>query len=60
MHSIHHIFIRRTQTRSDSCELNQAAGTKLIWEDKEQQAKLGLDTPPRFYEGNFDKFLSGK
>lgn len=45
-------------TRADSYEMNKQAGIKLIWEDKKEQTKQCLDAPPRFYEGNFDKFLS--
>lgn len=45
-------------TRADSYQMNEQAGISLIWEDKEEQARQGLDAPPRFYQGNFDKFLS--
>lgn len=47
-------------TRADSYEMNEQAGMNLIWEDKEEQTLQGLDAPPRFYEGNFDQFLSDK
>jgi transcriptional regulator with XRE-family HTH domain len=45
-------------TRNDNIEINRDVGMKIIWEDKEMQAKLGLEIPPRFVEGNYIDFLS--
>ncbi len=45
-------------TRHDSIEVTKILGLKVIWEDLEEQNKLGLDIPPRFESGNFNKFLS--
>jgi len=44
--------------RNDSYELNHNLGLELIWEDTERMKKEGLNTPPRFYAGNFKAFLS--
>jgi len=45
-------------TRHDSIEVSKILGLKIIWEDRDEQKKLGLDVPPRFESGNFNKFLS--
>lgn len=44
-------------TRYDTYIINEQLGMELIWEDKQEQARLGLKAPPRFYKGNFDAFL---
>lgn len=43
--------------RDDNYDLNSQIGLKVVWEDKDLQAKLGLNFPPRFFEGNFNDFL---
>ncbi|MCF6298001.1 MAG: helix-turn-helix domain-containing protein [Flavobacteriaceae bacterium] len=44
--------------RHDSIKLNKQLGLKMVWEDIEAQKKRGLDTPPRFYVGDFKEYLS--
>lgn len=44
--------------RDDDYNLNLQSGLKPIWEDLALQAKLKLDYPPRFFEGNFNNYLS--
>ena len=44
--------------RNDNLENSRDIGYKVIWEDKEEQERLGLEVPPRFMEGNFKDFLS--
>lgn len=43
--------------RDDNYDINLQIGLKVIWEDKVLQEQLGLDYPPRFFEGDFVKFL---
>lgn len=43
--------------RDDNYDLNSEIGLKVVWEDKDLQEKLGLNFPPRFFEGNFNDFL---
>lgn len=45
-------------SRSDSLELAKHIGLKIIWEDKTELEKLGLEVPLRFMEGNFKDFLA--
>jgi len=44
--------------RHDNLENSRDIGYKIIWEDKEEQERLGLEVPPRFMEGNFKDFLA--
>jgi transcriptional regulator with XRE-family HTH domain len=44
--------------RHDNLKINQEIGMKIIWEDKEEQERLGLKIPPRFLEGNYKDFLA--
>ena len=44
--------------RNDNLENSRDVGYKIIWEDIEEQERLGLEVPPRFMEGNFKDFLS--
>jgi len=44
-------------TRHDSFKLNNQLGLKLVWEDDKEQRERRLDSPPRFYEGDFKAFL---
>ena len=44
--------------RHDNLVTSRDIGYKPIWEDKEEQKRLGLEVPPRFMEGNFRDFLS--
>ena len=44
--------------RNDNLENSRDIGYMVIWEDKEEQERLGLEVPPRFMEGNFKDFLS--
>lgn len=44
--------------RYDSYRLNEQLGLELQWEGEVQSDHLGLEYHPRFYTGNFDKFLS--
>jgi len=44
--------------RPDSEELNKKLGFHMVWEDKKEQELLGLQCPPRFYEGNLKKIFS--
>ena len=43
--------------RDDNYDINLQIGLKVIWEDKVLQQQLGLDYPPRFFEGNFKNYL---
>jgi len=43
--------------RPDTLELNIKLGFKLIWEDTEEQKKLGMNFPPRWYEEKKKKKL---
>ncbi|WP_439128411.1 hypothetical protein [Polaribacter sp.] len=43
--------------RDDNYKLNKEIGLEVVWEDKELQEALDLEYPPRFFEGNFKKFL---
>lgn len=45
-------------TRHDSLQINKDSGMHIIWEDKEEQERLGLVYPPRFIEGSYKDFLS--
>lgn len=44
--------------RDDNYQINLDIGLKFVWEDKALQKELNLDAPPRFFEGNFNTFLS--
>jgi len=44
--------------RDDNYQINLQIGLRFVWEDKELQKVLNLDAPPRFFEGNFNLFLS--
>jgi transcriptional regulator with XRE-family HTH domain len=44
--------------RYDSYKLNEQLGLELQWEGTVKSDHLGLEYHPRFYSGNFDKFLS--
>ncbi len=44
--------------RHDNFEINKQMGLKIIWEDKKEKNKFGLEIAPRFQEGNFKEFLS--
>lgn len=44
--------------RDDNYQINLDIGLKFVWEDKALQKALHLDAPPRFFEGNFNEFLS--
>ncbi|WP_298531911.1 hypothetical protein [uncultured Algibacter sp.] len=44
--------------RDDNYQINLQIGLKFVWEDKVLQKTLGLEAPPRFFEGNFNLFLS--
>jgi len=44
--------------RRDNYKLNEQLGLKIIWEDQQSVDIHGMDNAPRFYEGNFTKFLS--
>lgn len=44
--------------RDDNYQINLQIGLKVVWEDKALQKILNLDAPPRFFEGNFNNFLS--
>jgi hypothetical protein len=43
--------------RHDSYEINEQIGMKIVWEDRQEQANLSLQAPPRLYEGNFTAFF---
>ena len=43
--------------RDDNYNLNLQVGLKVVWEDKALQQMLGLKAPPRFIEGDFNKYL---
>ncbi|WP_223032693.1 helix-turn-helix domain-containing protein [Hanstruepera marina] len=43
--------------RDDNYNINQQIGLRVIWEDKDLQNRLHLDYPPRFFEGDFNKYL---
>ena len=43
--------------RDDDYKLNQEAGLKVIWEDKELHKELVTKFPPRFMEGSYHNFL---
>ena len=52
-------YITSTYTfRHDNLKNSRDIGYKVIWEDKEEQERLGLEVPPRFMEGNFKDFLA--
>lgn len=44
-------------TRYDSFDINKQLGIKIIWEDHEEQKRLGLEFPPRFYMGTLIDFF---
>ncbi|WP_435416252.1 helix-turn-helix domain-containing protein [Polaribacter aestuariivivens] len=44
--------------RDDNYQLNKEVGLNVVWEDEMLQKKLKLKYPPRFFEGDFKKFLS--
>ena len=44
--------------RNDNLDNSRDIGYQVIWEDKEEQERLGLEIPPRFMEGDFKDFLS--
>lgn len=44
--------------RYDSYKLNEQLGLELLWEGPVQYDHLGLEYHPRFYTGNFNKYLS--
>jgi len=51
-------YVTSTYTkRHDNLKINREIGMKIIWEDKEEQERLGLKIPPRFLEGNYKDFL---
>lgn len=52
-----YLFCSYTE-RVDSLELSKEIGVRVLWEDAGLQRVKGLETPPRFTEGNFKKFLS--
>ena len=43
--------------RDDDFKLNQEAGLKVIWEDKQLHKELATKFPPRFMEGSYHNFL---
>jgi transcriptional regulator with XRE-family HTH domain len=43
--------------RPDSEEINKKLGFHMVWEDKVEQKLLGLQCPPRFYDGNLKKIF---
>jgi hypothetical protein len=45
--------------RHDAFEILEKVGLKKVWEDKEEQKKLGMVSPPTFYEGQFNDVLLG-
>ena len=47
-------------SRHDTYEINEKFGATLVWEDKQEQAKLKSKAPPRLYENNFSAFLQSK
>jgi transcriptional regulator with XRE-family HTH domain len=44
--------------RHDAEELNKKFGFNMVWKDKAEQELLGMLCPPRFYEGNLNRFFS--
>lgn len=45
-------------SRTDSFSINNQLGIKIVWEDKSRSSKDADNSVPRFYEGNFSKYLS--
>lgn len=44
--------------RYDTYKLNEQLGLELVWQDEVEKDYLGLAYHPRFYIGNFKKYLS--
>ena len=47
-------------SRHDTYEINEKLGATMVWEDKQEQAKIKSKAPPRLYEHNFTAFLESK
>lgn len=45
--------------RYDILDLLPKLGPKKIWEDREEQKKFGMISPPTFFEGQFNEVLLG-
>lgn len=45
-------------SRTDSYSINNQLGVEVVWEDKEEKTTNEQTIVPRFYEGNFTKYLS--
>lgn len=45
-------------TRYDSFKLNEQLGVEMVWEEEPKLDKANVEIYPRFYKGNFKKFLS--
>lgn len=46
--------------RPDALKLAEQMGLRKIWEDKEEQSKLGMRTPPASVEGKFNDVFLGE
>jgi len=45
-------------TRYDSFKLNEQLGIEIVWEEEPKLDKVNVEIHPRFYKGDFKKFLA--